>query len=984
MLINAKPLGLLFLNFFLLVGLCTNAGALLVQDPLQVVGNMCDRGRYRSTTSDGSAAAICRICEVGFYCPGCPSARFCPALNVVGAIHASSPHFPPRYSCPHGSYSNTVGSYACETCQGEVNSDQFGNAIGCTINKLNSYTCQPGSYMNPHNRDTCEACPPCLPCPTGSVCPLGSRVDCSTVPGTEMPHEGGLVCIPCDVGTRLLVTSSNATYCSPCPSNTYQPLTGKSTCTACNVSTFSEAGSVACGSTCPAGTQLTASGCVACVAGKIGLSIASATATCTWCTGNLSSVPRSTQCFPCPVGSHTGGMIGGTCIYCAAGYYWSADSCKPSPRGTIALPGTGPMQPKEFVWCASGMMSLGGTWECTACRENYISRVDNSVCSKCQCRDCQLYMSQVTTVNNTCVCPDGFRLSNDEVTCLGCDTGNFREKAMYQYACLPCGIGQYGGGMGMARCEHCRAGSSTLFLGRTHESACGPSPCQSCSSADEVPVCTALGSQCQLYDQALPGGTLWPKGWYLSPHLRPIANMSIFFQGGVIRMAFADTMDKVAILYQQNGKNVVAIFSTSKSDASVGPLGVIVVPWNALHGEYVDIIWAVDSNSMYCVRSDGGMDLYQQTPGLTFQNSPSNDIQRDWISATGVLGHGAAVTPSAGFPACNLLSNNVLVCAMLSLLPGGAGNRTLFTKISILNDVATVASVGGYVPYAAKRNSVVVVGRQLCFVADGSGSVIVITMDSYFNVIPSSVTYVSPAAGSLLGGMQVRLRTPKRMRTSAIDTVFGVRSDGVWSNRIVNGLTPTNDAIGIAFSQVDDFAMLTSGHLMVASGEMISMYQHITSCPEKSTTRLDNTKMGSECVCDIGQYNDGTGKCMQCTPCRNGHYVTAECTANTNTVCRACSQCSAGNWTQQQCQATSDTVCSTCLDPACGDGTWQSGGCSGTELNGHRQCTQCSQCQVDEYVVSYNGCTNGSKTSCAPCGSGCTEVRKFVNPERKH
>lgn len=787
----------------------------------------------------------------------------------------------------------------------------------------------------------------------------------------------------------MVAVGADRQRCEPCEANEYQASAGQTVCSTCASGTFSTVGSATCSAVCPIGTEKTNNGCAACTAGKYGPSDASTGGQCVNCPSGSSSDQRSTFCVPCPNGSHTGGQIAGTCVYCSVGYYWSGSGCRASPSGTIALPAAGARQPIGVVQCPSGKISTSAASECTACRDKFISRVGNSVCSRCECADCAEYGLQVLTVNNTCVCPAGFRLHADEVTCVGCNAGTFRAPGMPQHACLPCAIGEYGGGMAVARCERCLHGDTTLFLGSLTDSACTPSYCQPCGSPDEVPVCTdRLGSQCQVYDQALPGGTLWPNGWYLSPHLRPIANMSDYFSGGVIRIAFNDIVQKLAILYQENGKRVIGIFSTSTADARVGPFGKLVDPWYAESGEYVDIIWAADSNSMYCVRNNGGVDLYQRTPNKRFLNAGVNHIQRNWISpisANGrnnAMGHGLAVTPSDGFPACNLVSSNVLVCAVVfANVFYDIDKTTKFTKISILDDVATMTPVTNhYLGDLAKKNTMVVLGSTLYYVTEQTGRLFSVPIDQDFNILVNQGTFMSPPSGSLLGGMQVRLRAPKRVRPSS-GVVYGIRSDNVWFTSIARGLTSTIDAIGIPFSLVDDFTMLSSGHMMVVHGEMISVYEHIASCPLERTTLLPSSKLATDCICLAGEYNDGRGNCIPCTPCRSGEYETGQCTGNSNTVCRVCSRCAIGNWTQQQCAGTNDTVCSTCLDQHCPVGTWAAGGCTGTELSGNLQCVPCGQCRVDEYVVSYNLCSNVSKPTCAPCGGGCLEVSpKFLGP----
>lgn len=83
------------------------------------------------------------------------------------------------------------------------------------------------------------------------------------------------------------------------------------------------------------------------------------------------------------------------------------------------------------------------------------------------------------------------------------------------------------------------------------------------------------------------------------------------------------------------------------------------------------------------------------------------------------------------------------------------------------------------------------------------------------------------------------------------------------------------------------------------------------------------------CACNPGFTGDGI-VCGACTTgCPAGKYVSAACTATTNTACATCSVCATGKYLTAACTGVSDTVCAAC-DAHC------------TTCTGAGACTACA------------------------------------------
>ncbi len=311
----------------------------------------CEPGTYQPQ----SGQTACIPCEIGTY------------SNTVARKTACD-------ACPAGMHgNNTLGLTECVKCPAGTWSDKKGNkdANACTW-------CQPGTYSTAEGQtsvNTCVKCPIrtytvaeysvapaskdfCIPCPTGTYSVVEGAVD--------KVGDGAGVCKFCPVG-KYFNSEVEETYtsvdeiCTCCPSNTYgvqnaskAPSTISSSydkskypyCEACPFGT-------AFPGTCAASVGL----CVACKDGEK----TNSDGTCSKCeAGYYSQVspdnPNVKICVPCPAGTSTNGVAGGT----------SPDVCKPCAQDTYA-PNQGMA---KCLDCDKQTYANGtGNTSCTACAD---------------------------------------------------------------------------------------------------------------------------------------------------------------------------------------------------------------------------------------------------------------------------------------------------------------------------------------------------------------------------------------------------------------------------------------------------------------------------------------------------------------------------------------------------------------------------------------------------------------------------------------
>ena len=286
---------------------------------------ICHAGYY-------SVDNLCYECTRDHYCVGDETRQTCPSnsFSVPGSTQLSDCKCGHGYTgdassgctaCPTGTYKLLNGSSACESC---------------SANTYSSVTAR---------TSTCD------PCPSNTVSPLGSDAlaDCVSATGYYTSDSSG------DIGS----TGENVVAC---PTGTYQPATGMTTCVECGSGFYSTATAATSISTCTAcpshsqvdgslsGTQLTDCVCILGYTGPDGQA-------CTACTsGTHKDVTGSSPCSDCPINTYSTTQAAtslDTCIGCMSdatspsssdnindctcdpGFYRSQDTCVSCPDGSI-------------------------------------------------------------------------------------------------------------------------------------------------------------------------------------------------------------------------------------------------------------------------------------------------------------------------------------------------------------------------------------------------------------------------------------------------------------------------------------------------------------------------------------------------------------------------------------------------------------------------------------------------------------------------
>jgi len=101
---------------------------------------------------------------------------------------------------------------------------------------------------------------------------------------------------------------------------------------------------------------------------------------------------------------------------------------------------------------------------------------------------------------------------------------------------------------------------------------------------------------------------------------------------------------------------------------------------------------------------------------------------------------------------------------------------------------------------------------------------------------------------------------------------------------------------------------------------------------------------------------------VDCSPCPQGQYELAPCSAVSDRICSPCSACPTGYWNSQNCSKRKDTQCSPCS--ACPVGYFARQTCG---RSADVACASCSSCQVGTYMTS--PCSSERDTQCANCSS---------------
>ena len=243
---------------------CQEGESTLSTGSVSCVG--CPPGRFSQTLKFNGS---CQLCPIGRYsektssitCLPCPAGHY--TLNSTFGALSCIP-------CPIGFYTNETAwpTPSCVACQSGTQSTSTSASTGCSAcdsGTANAYEnspcldctpgryasdptlcapCRPGQYA-PNPRSTqCVLCPPnyvtnssgsagCTACSDGTVANYDQTACIVTPcqPGEELAAHSSTICQPCRPSQ---FNAGISTQCQTCPTNTYAPGYGSSTCLDCS------------------------------------------------------------------------------------------------------------------------------------------------------------------------------------------------------------------------------------------------------------------------------------------------------------------------------------------------------------------------------------------------------------------------------------------------------------------------------------------------------------------------------------------------------------------------------------------------------------------------------------------------------------------------------------------------------------------------------------------------------------------------------
>lgn len=329
-------------------------------------------------------------------------------------------------SCPQNTYSGQ-GQSTCTPCPAST----FGAPTGSTNVSACNQTCDPGTYSEPGS-SSCLPCQggtystggtACFPCPEYTYSTAGSS-SCLDCPIGLYAPPGSASCSPCPDGFHVVLDACEPCQpgsfgiggvCTPCGRDTYQPLSGQTSCTACPQGTLYN------------GTGLVNNTCKTCSPGSYveGLTGSRVCAMC-WA-GTFSTVGGASEldCLPCPQGSYSH-QNASECLACPFGTYGptpSLESCPKCPAGTFSLV-AGATSSTVCQACEAGTYSTEGANTCPQCPVDTFSATNAGTCETCPTGTC----TQLSMGSSGCQdCTNWFVLSSsgcvDDCSTLG-DTVN--------------------------------------------------------------------------------------------------------------------------------------------------------------------------------------------------------------------------------------------------------------------------------------------------------------------------------------------------------------------------------------------------------------------------------------------------------------------------------------------------------------------------------------------------------------------------------
>ena len=454
----------------------------------------CAEGFYCSGSADVSkpmdSSGYGGICEIGQFCPSgssaaqeCTAGKYCDKDQLAAVTG----------DCKEGHYctlsatvynpSNSIFDFGDTCTEGHYCVAGSSAPTACGLGKYLPYTgavassecidCPPGYVCDSTGisfpTTSCPAgyyCPPGTSvgttkiCTAGHYCEEGSHEEVECESGTYQDSDGQSVCIACPAGKYC---EKGATIYTDCPAGYYCPVnTGYRYSNPCSPGTFN-----------PNTGESSVSACQVCTAGSYcydeGMSAVSGDcADGYYCTGgSIVSKPvddssLGSVClrgYYCPSGSstYTTCDAGSYCISqglsavsgtCTGGYYCLAGSITPVPTddasGNI---------------CPQGSHCEAGVGTYTSCPQGTFG-AGKGVSSSSECTDCPYGYycgtTGLTAPSSTCTAGyycDGASTTATENTCAAghyCPAGSFES--------IPCDIGTYQASTGQSSCLDCVAG----------------------------------------------------------------------------------------------------------------------------------------------------------------------------------------------------------------------------------------------------------------------------------------------------------------------------------------------------------------------------------------------------------------------------------------------------------------------------------------------------------------------------------------------
>ena len=273
---------------------------------------VCDAGFFGT-----SGAGSCTQCALGEYKVAAADTAClpCGALETTAALGSTAEA---ECVCQKGA---GFSGGACSACEAGYAKAAIGDDA-CTV-------CAAGSWSDA-GAEACSSCPGNSQRLEGSI---GAGIaSCECLAGYERDGDG---CVPCDAGD-FKAGVGNDVLCSNCGTNTYQELTGKSSCSGCPEFSQSPAGSFSPDQClCDAGRHLDGEVCEECLTGSSKSSAGNGP--CTTCEQGTYSA-STTSCQACPHAQMTTLAPGATdasfCV-CNAGFDRNGDLCDDCPPNSF-------------------------------------------------------------------------------------------------------------------------------------------------------------------------------------------------------------------------------------------------------------------------------------------------------------------------------------------------------------------------------------------------------------------------------------------------------------------------------------------------------------------------------------------------------------------------------------------------------------------------------------------------------------------------